>query len=253
MLITQENDITFYQFSNLSAFPEIRHGIFTRGGGYSRPPYHGLNASFGVGDLYEHVEENRRLVSRSMGENKLCSVKQVHGTEILIIDQPQTIDGEHRPIADAVVTNIPGKNLLITVADCQAVLLFDPVQKVIANIHSGWRGSIDKIIGKTIDTMETHFHTSPAHIVAGIGPSLGPCCAEFINYKTEIPHHLWKFKKDRDHFDFWEISLNQLQDAGVSPRNIEISGICTKCRTDIFYSYRKEGVTGRFAAVIGLR
>ncbi|MDX2500846.1 MAG: laccase domain-containing protein, partial [Deltaproteobacteria bacterium] len=119
-------------------------------------------------------------------------------------------------------------------------------------VHSGWRGSIDNIIGRTIEAMQHHFGCHPDAILAGIGPSLGPCCAEFINYKTEIPQEFWRYKDPVDHFDFWAISYDQLLDAGVLAKHIESCQMCTRCRTDEFFSYRAEKTTGRFAAVIGM-
>jgi len=99
--------------------------------------------------------------------------------------------------------------------------------------------------------MEKEFDSKPGNIVTGISPSLGPCCAEFVNYKDEIPEEFWKYKDDSDHFDFWAISSDQLCNAGVLKKNIYLSEICTRCNTDLFYSFRGEGTTGRFAAVIG--
>ena len=141
-------------------------------------------------------------------------------------------------------------SLLIAVADCQAVLMYDPVKKIAANIHSGWRGSINNIIECTINSMKDRFGSLPADIVAGVGPSLGPCCAEFVNYKKEIPEKYWSFMISENHFDFWAVSNSQLCDSGVLPENIHIGGMCTKCNTDLFFSYRGNNKTGRFAAVI---
>ena len=154
--------------------------------------------------------------------------------------------------ADAMVTDIYGRNLVIQIADCQAVLLYESSRRVIANVHCGWRGSIQNIIGRTVTTMEQHFGCRPNRILAGIGPSLGPCCAEFINYSKEIPMKFWQYKGLNQHFDFWSLSRDQLKAAGVAEINIESSGICTRCHTDDFFSYRAERTTGRFAAVIGL-
>jgi len=163
------------------------------------------------------------------------------------------IDSERRFEADAIVTDIPGKFLVIQVADCQSVLIYDPVQEVVANVHSGWRGSINNIIGCTLKVMEKNFGCRSHDIVAGIGPSLGPCCAEFVNYKQEIPEAFWKYKNDAHHFDFWSISRDQLCEAGVLFENVDLSRMCTKCDSNRFFSFRKEGTTGRFATLIGLK
>ena len=154
---------------------------------------------------------------------------------------------------DGLVTHVAGKTLAIKLADCQAVLIYDPIQKVVGNVHSGWRGSIQNIIGRCIETMTTNFGSDPKDMIAGISPSLGPCCAEFINYKTEIPMPFWKYKNSTNHFDFWRISRDQLVGSGVLPDHIELSDICTKCNSHLFYSYRQSRDTGRFAAVIGLK
>jgi YfiH family protein len=154
---------------------------------------------------------------------------------------------------DAMISDCPGDYLCIQVADCQPVILYDSDQHVIANIHVGWRGSVKNIIGHTITQMINQYGSHPDAIHAAIGPSLGPCCAEFVNYRSELPPAFWAYCDSRDHFDFWSISRMQLQQSGVLPEHIELSRICTRCRTQDFYSYRAEGRTGRFAALIGLR
>ena len=253
---TEENGLFIYEFPNLSAFPEIRHAVFTRKGGASPPPFSSLNVSLDVDDSARLVEKNRKKISAHFNRDDLVFARQVHGPDVLVFMQPGrgcTDPAGDMFEGDAMVTDIPGKMLAIKAADCQSVLLFDPIQKVVGNIHSGWRGSLQNIIGCTLRRMETDFGCHPSDIIAGIGPSLGPCCAEFIHFKKEIPEKYWAYKDDRDYFDFWAISLDQLCSAGVSAENIHCSRICTSCRTDLFFSYRKEGTTGRFASVIGLR
>jgi YfiH family protein len=132
-------------------------------------------------------------------------------------------------------------------------MVYDPVRRVVANIHSGWRGSIGNIIGRTLQEMTAAFGTAAGDVVAGIGPSLGPCCAEFVHYRKEIPRSFWPYKNADHHFNFWAISHDQLCEAGVPTEHIFASQLCTRCHTDRFFSYRGEGTTGRFAAVIGLR
>jgi copper oxidase (laccase) domain-containing protein len=105
----------------------------------------------------------------------------------------------------------------------------------------------------TIGKMAEDFGCRPSDIHAGISPSLGPCCAEFINYRTEIPQSFWKYKDDAHRFNFWAITRDQLCGEGVSDRTIYSSGICTRCNPNLFFSYRGEGETGRFGAVAGLR
>ena len=256
MIRTTQNGVSFCQFRNLAVCSGIDHRIFTRNSGYSQPPFASLNVSFGIGDTQENVSQNRAIISHFMGAGQLVFARQSHGCEIAVLRR----DSEKRGIAttgravnaDAMVTDIIGRHLVIQVADCQAVLLYEPDQRVIANIHCGWRGSLQNIIGRTVEVMEQRFGCHPGRIRAGIGPSLGPCCAKFVNYRREIPMEFWRYKGSNKHFDFWSLSRDQLTRAGLAEINIESSGICTRCHTDDFFSYRAARTTGRFAAVIGL-
>ena len=227
-----------------------------RHNGTGAAPYDSLNISFGVGDLPQTVRANRELVKQTLGIERLVSTRQVHGGRILTLDQPLSIDQEFNGY-DALITRQPGLGLMIQQADCQAILLFDPLTPAVAAIHCGWRGSVLNIIARTIRAMTDAFHTKPAHLRAFISPSLGPCCAEFINYRTELPSAFHRFQVRTNHFDFWQISRLQLSDAGAKPENIDQAGICTACSPD-YFSYRRacrmsNGITGRNGSVIALR
>jgi purine-nucleoside/S-methyl-5'-thioadenosine phosphorylase / adenosine deaminase len=280
MIAKQKNGVSFFEFPKLADLSGILHGVFTRNKGKSKGPFRSLNVSFGVGDNEQAVLENRTIISRCINEKDLFFLNQVHGTRTVVFSKDHHfyrvfdaadcfkgesseisggqidtfgLDSEYRFEADAIVTDIPGKFLVIQVADCQSVLICDPVQKVVANVHSGWRGSINNIIGCTLKVMENSFGCRSRDMVAGVGPSLGPCCAEFVNYKKEIPEAFWKYKNDINHFDFWSISRDQLCEAGVLLENVDLSRMCTKCDSNRFFSFRREGTTGRFAALIGLK
>ncbi|RZB30389.1 MAG: polyphenol oxidase [Desulfobacteraceae bacterium Eth-SRB1] len=255
MILRQKKGVSFFQFPHIGKFANVRHGIFTRSGGWSRNAFQSLNVSFDVGDNHKNVEKNRRIISECIGGKDLVFLKQMHAATVLIFssyDKPNGASGSPL-IGDAMVTDIPNKYLVIQVADCQPVLMYDPVRHVVANIHSGWRGSINNVIGCTVNVMNKRFGCNSNNIIAGIGPSLGPCCAQFINYKKEIPDIFWQYRDSSDRFDFWSISLDQLCDAGVLIENIHISRICSKCNSNLFFSFRGEGTTGRFASVIGLK
>ena len=258
LILTTNHGTSSYLFENLAACAGIRHGIFTRNGGCSPPPFNSLNVSHGIGDDESRVEANRQIVGRCFRGADLVYSRQVHGRQVInLVDYSDHQRGSMHlaePIVgDAMVTDQPQKALVIQVADCQSVLLYEPARRVVANVHCGWRGSIQNIIGCTVETMAQQFNCNPGRIIAGIGPSLGPCCAEFINYKAEIPQAFWNYKDSNHHFNFWSISCDQLTKAGVAPENIETSRICTRCRTDEFFSYRNAKITGRFAAAIGLK
>jgi len=256
MIYRHTHTLSYLQFPHLSEYADIRHGIFTRQGGFSKGCYQGLNVGMGSGDNVYHVLQNRAAISGCMGHSELVFANQVHGTAI--INHSGCVSSGNNPMlrkagsGDAMITDAPGQSLVIQAADCQAVLIYDPVRKAVADIHSGWRGSIQNIIGLTVHAMIKEYGSDPKNLLAGIGPSLGPCCAEFIHYRTEIPKALWSYKNSSDCFDFWAMSKDQLTGAGISTNNIVSSNLCTRCRTDLFFSYRKEKSTGRFAAVIGI-
>lgn len=275
--------ITCQQFGG----PEgVAHGFFSRGGGVSPSPWDSLNVSYGVGDEPERVAENRRIILRELGLTTLVAARQVHGDRVVVVGEhsgdqggavPQsdyvplnrqhTAPGERLPVpptfmsasghdewlqCDALISAAPGVGLLIQQADCQAVLLHDPRRRVVANIHAGWRGSVANIIGKTVATMRTTFGCRPAELTAAISPSLGPCCAEFVNHERELPAAFRRYQVRPNYFDFWAISIAQLQAAGVPAVRIEKAGICSRCNPATCFSYRRDLQCGRNATVIGL-
>ena len=242
--------LTPLTFPEFSALPTLVHGVFNRHGGVSLPPFDQLNVSYGVEDDARAVTANRQRIKESLAVDILVSGRQVHGEKVRVIDKKPDSD---REIAgcDAFITNVPGVGLLIQQADCQAVMLFDPRQQVVANIHCGWRGSVAGIIMTTIRIMTEEFGTDPAHLRAAISPALGPCCAEFINYRQELPEHFHAFQVKPHYFDFRAISRSQLQEAGIPPHHITAAAVCTVCDRD-WFSYRRDRQTGRFCSVIGL-
>jgi polyphenol oxidase len=247
------NDLSFYQYSLFQDQPAMIHGVFSRQGGISQGAYAGLNLSFSVGDEAQRVIHNRELVQSTLGIEGLQSLRQVHGKEAVIIDGP--FKGSFRPeerSGDILMTRIPGQGLMIKQADCQSILLYDPTHQAVANLHCGWRGNVINVIGEAVEHMKTVYGTRPADLIAGIGPSLGPCCAQFIHYALEIPEPYWKYQIRPYFFDLWQLSRDQLTAAGVLDNRIETAGICTVCRNDLFFSYRKKKITGRFATVIAL-
>lgn len=234
----------------------IHHGSFTRHGGVSLDPYSSNNISFGVGDTHNHVFENRAICKTQLGVRRMISAHQVHGDSVYIPEH--AIHGDCvASRCDALVTNRPGLGLLIGHADCQPVLLYDPIKRVVAAIHSGWRGSVLNIIAKTVSVMTEKYGCTPMDIHGAIGPSLGPCCAEFVHFKHELPSAFWHYEVGDRHFDFWAVGHDQLEKAGIKRENIAISGICTSCSDD-FFSYRRarregDGVTGRNGTIIVLK
>lgn len=232
----------------------VPHGMFCTTGGVSDGPFASLNLSLHVGDQAERVEANRQRVLAALGLRHLVAVHQVHGDRIL------SVGASHQDVEpngyDALIATLPGTGLLIQQADCQAILLYAPQPAVVAAIHCGWRGSVRGIVGKTIGRLRERHGVAPERLLAVVSPSLGPCCAEFIHYRTELPAWMHAYQVRPNHFDFWAISRKQLLDAGVLPGHIDVAGICTCCSPQ-FFSYRRAtkttgGITGRNGSIVAL-
>ncbi len=234
---------------------QCSYGFFDRHGGVSRAPYASLNVGDHVGDQREAVWQNRNKVKQSLAVSYLLSAKQIHGTGIYYLTEPLTEDREVEGF-DALITDISDVGLMIQQADCQAVLLFDPVKEVIAAVHCGWRGSVQRILPRVVSVMREKYASIAADMQAVISPSLGPCCAEFVNYRQELPAEFQQFMVRDNYFDFWQISRQQLLGAGMSEQRITTAEICTCCSND-YFSYRRagrlnNGLTGRNCSVIAL-
>jgi YfiH family protein len=233
---------------------ESPHAMFNRLKGTSPPPYSSLNLSYGVGDDPQCVAANRQRTKQALGISLLLSAKQVHGEKICCA--PDIAEDTEVEGYDALITSQPGVGLLIQQADCQAILIHDPVRKVVAAIHCGWRGNAVNIIGKTIAEIRKRYHSNASSLLVAISPSLGPCCAELINYRHELPEQIHHFQVNKSHFNFWAISKHQLTEAGVPSEHIDAAGICSACDRN-YFSYRrtkKQGkvTTGRYGSVISL-
>jgi polyphenol oxidase len=252
------------KFENLVKVPGLIHFITTRDGGVSHSPYDSLNLGLHTADNPDHVMANRSILAETTGiakENFLYA-SQVHSGDVKIIDKESILNGvlSLSPRTDASITSVPGICLMVMVADCVPVILFDPVKRVSAVIHAGWRGTVKHITSNTVSSMVEHFASDPADILAGIGPSIGPCCYEVgVDVRTFVQESFGTSEgylipgkhASKPHFDLWYANREQLTDKGVKPENIEISKLCTQCHPEIFFSSRaSDGVTGRFAAGI---
>ena len=158
--------------SNLAALAEVRHGFFTRAGGVSQGPFEALNCGWSSGDDADRVEQNRALAVARLGApaGSLCTVRQVHGTEVVVARAPEP--GRPSRRADALVSDRAGITLGVLSADCAPVLLADPAAGVIGAAHAGWRGALAGVIEATVRAM-AQLGARPAHIYAAVGPCIG--------------------------------------------------------------------------------
>jgi len=232
-------------------------GFTTRHEGVSRPPYNSLNLGLSTLDSPHNVEGNRSILARAFGARveQLVTVTQVHGNDLLLLDQPNP-DFSHflKLECDGIVTNQPGLMVGICVADCAPVLLLDPVRRIAAALHAGWKGTVAGIVQKGVEAMVNLFDSRPRDILAAIGPTIGSCC-----YEVDEPVAEAFRRSGQDFASFaepagngkWRLDLaganrQQLLRAGIAGENIEVSALCVSCEKDLFFSYRRDkGETGR--------
>jgi YfiH family protein len=263
--IAQLQFLTFDIFEN---YKNVTCCTTTRVGGVSAGPFTSLNLGMRSGDDTRAVRDNRAQLSLMTNAfpDLLTFGRQVHGDNVAVVTGSTIGSGATEtetpiPDTDAMVTNIPDVPLVVLVADCCSVSLYDPVNNAIALAHAGWRGTAAGIAAAAVSKMGDEFGSNPSELVSGIGPSIGACCYEvgeevFKSFKKTFPDIADKVFVD--YGDKFKLDLPKsnrliLETAGVSENNIETAGLCTSCNTDRFYSHRAEhGNTGRFGALIML-
>jgi YfiH family protein len=290
--IRKSGRVTILQSAALSKQKSLAHGFSTRTGGASSLPASAgpqksasgiLNLGFSDWDVRASVEENRRRFAKALGATgmKMVALRQFHFDVIHVID---SAPGD--PLrGDALITRTPKLLLAVQTADCIPILLADPENRVVAAIHAGWRGTLKRIAEKTVGRMRMLFGSRPERIIAALGPGIGRCCYEVG--PEVVKEFASQFDAARDWFDGpydalvsgedpnplpWlsmmppghqppepraQLDLHAanraiLEGAGVLAKNIDASSFCTSCRTDLFFSYRREKITGRLMAAIGI-
>jgi hypothetical protein len=234
----------------LSRFRTLRFGMSTRQGGTSPEPL-GMNLSFRVGDDRNRVEENRRRFFGELGfdPQHLAIPLQCHSSHIQSVDLPGEYDS-----CDGLVTTAKNLPLVITVADCLPIVLFDPKAAVLGHVHAGWRGSADGIARKAVTMMKDEFGASPELMVAYLGPSAGVCCYEVGREVADafLPAQL-DVRNERIYLNLKKANMDQLLECGLRSENIETSASCTICAPELFHSYRRDREkSGRMMAVVSI-
>lgn len=282
--------------SSLATCKWLVHGFSTRPGGVSeleivqggrKASERSLNLGFTEWDQRSRVEKNRERFTKSIGASalKLIGLKQIHSCIIHAVDAPpdQLLQG------DALITRTPGVLLTVQTADCIPILLADTRTRAVAAIHSGWRGTVQRIAAKTVGRMRMLFGTDPADLIAAIGPGIARCCYEVgpdvvkefesqfrqarewfdgpfdVLASGEDPNPLpWLTMMPPGHqpdpptvlLDLHAANRVILLEAGLHPENIAVSDLCTSSRPDLFFSYRRErkvgNETGRMITAIGI-
>ncbi len=246
---------------------ELFHFVSTREKGFSKKPFLALNMAFHVGDNSVDVLRNRLEFSKKVKIplKKFVFANQTHSENIFIVKKEDCGMGAFEQKnsivnTDAFITEEKNVCIVVLVADCVPVVLFDKKKKVVAVIHAGWQGTVKKIVEKTVKKMINEFNCEPKNIIAGVGPSIGPCHFEvqndvFVQFQDifgEEDKGLI-YRKEKLFIDLWEINKQQLLVNGILLKNIEIMKKCTVCENNYFFSARKERITGRFAVGVMLK
>ena len=249
-------------FSAIAAFS-------LRNGGQSPPPLDSLNFSTLKGDSLENVRSNFELLAAHLNidSNRIATCSQVHGDTVEVISSvPNSLLR-----ADALVAAVPGIFPAIKTADCLPILLIDPVRKISAAVHAGWRGSVLRITRKVVQLMVKWFGTEASDLIAALGPAIGPCCYEvddtvLIPLRYGLPSSerfvTINFSSTSDSIDTKKshrldiVGLNRFEliSLGIPEGNIYSTGLCTSCRPDLFFSHRRDGIlSGRHIAITGFK
>ncbi len=285
MSVTNNNllELPIFQFKSLNGYPGFSHAISTRQvpGKPLLPavqpaaPNDYRLAGWSKYNRREDIYGRRSELLTALGldhhriQPNLVGLQQKHTAKVVAVGEEAygaELNWEKPlPDCDGALTDLPGIPLMTIHADCPPVLLFDPVRRVAGTIHSGWRGTVGKISGEAIRLMTDRYGSRPADIIAGVGPSIGPCCYQVgepvlsevatafgAARATEL---LPKQSDGSHHFDLWQAISLTLHEVGLSASNIEQSGLCTRCHNDQFFSYRatppdQRHNYGQFVAVV---
>lgn len=263
----QSENTVVYKAWNLERTGLVAHCFTTRVGGNSETPYDSLNLGLHVEDDYTHVVENRAIIAGSLAVDPaaITTAEQVHGNEVGYVVAVDAGLGafdwsESVPEVDALITNAVGPVLTLFYADCVPVYLVDPANKAIGLAHAGWKGTLGLVAAETLREMTTRFNTDPSTCLAAIGPAIGRCC---YDVSPDVGMKVQNAVGDdrviaRAHQDQWRLDLKlanwiTLRTAGVPEENIAVAEQCTACSHHDFFSYRRDGRTGRMAAILTLK
>ena len=265
--ICKNGDVVYLTFPKLLKTGMVRHIFSTKIGGVSPAPYGEMNMGFYTGDTRENVVKNYELLCDCVGidTSHLVLSRQTHTNNVKIVDKSHCGAGytkESFQDIDGLITNQSGVALVTQYADCTPLIFCDPVKKVIATSHSGWRGTVKEIGKVTVEKMMQEFGSDPADIIACIGPCIHRCCYEVDNpvyeeFKKLKYLDLTKIFTDKGGGKYWldmvEANKQILINAGIKEDNMDIADLCTQCNSDTLHSHRAtKGQRGTIGVIIEL-
>lgn len=250
-----KNDLPYFEIPEMAKIGWVQHAFLTRRGGVSLPPYDTLNLSNENGDREEHVIQNKNRIAETFyfDPSRLVLLNQIHQDKILLLKEP-LITLPSTLEYDALITNSPNTFLGVLTADCLPVFIVDQKKKVISAIHAGRQGTALHIATKVLKRMEKEFCCSSEDLLIALGPSIGSCCYEIDEkvFLSEWEPYSTFIGNGKRKVDLAGISIAQIKNEGIKEEQIFQVNLCTSCHTDLFFSYRKEGQTGRHLSFIGI-
>lgn len=258
MRAIERDGLHYLQFDSLPS-DRVAHGIFTRRGGTSDPPWDSLNVGSTVGDDPARVAENRRRMFAAL-DRKVDSgfdLWQVHAARVIQVSSPR--HGVPYPRADAAITDVPTVTLWMRFADCVPILIYDPDRPAVGIAHAGWKGTVLMVAKALVDEFRTAYASAPERLRAAIGPAIGQHHYPVGEDVIDALYGSWG--RDGDRFLMWDAdgahldlpaaNAHLLRESGLE--QIERADICTACELTDWYSHRAEDAqTGRFGAMIAL-
>ena len=245
------------------------NGFSTRIGGVSEMPANALSLAGFNEDAAENILENRRRFLKLFpGKWELAGCWQVHGADVRVVQTAEEAKPAENQLGetifcDVIVSNAEGVLAAVKTADCVPILLGDPVSGAFAAVHAGWRGTLAGAVVVGVERLAKEYDAKPENLRVAIGASAGPCCYEvgsevieaFTKQFADGEKLFTETRPGHAMVDLLKANRDQLESAGVLPERIHTAPICTMCRTDLFFSYRKEkslhGKVGRLMAVVG--
>lgn len=258
-------NIQFLQFKALLQYSkDINHCFTLKYGGISKDMYSSLNLGLNVSDNIDNVKKNYINVCNTLNfeYSNLFRGVQTHSDKVVFVDKTNcgTVSKDIEVECDGSITNIPKIPLVTNSADCMTVLIYDSLNRYIASIHSGWQGVANRIVVKAIDILVSKYGSKKENIIVCVAPSICKNCFEVMDDVKQIFENSFSysnivFKKDDTHYliDLEQILKYELLGVGVLEKNIHFSGICNKCNSNDFYSFRKDRITGRMGCFIELK
>ena len=238
----------FYQSKLLNKHVNLTHAFTCK---------ESKNLAFHVNDIYTDVVQNHKQLAKELNYNyeTLVHMKQIHSNIVKKVGVNDNFF--HPPTCDALITNKKNTPLMVMVADCSPLLFFDPKQNVISVAHAGRAGAFSNIVHCVVQSFVQDFASNPNDILVSVGPAICQNCYEvnetIYNEVKELDlEYAIKKKNKKYYLDIKKILYNQLHVTGIEEKNIETSPICNCCQSEIFYSYRQNKNTGRYAGLLML-